>query len=204
MGSIIDASIVEVPKQRNSRDTNKKIKEGEIPESLMRNKNVMHQKDIHARWTMKNNKTYYGYKDHIMVDTKHKLIRKYEVTSASTPDIKCFKQLLDKKNDFNRVWADSAYYSDKVEKMLLNNGFVSRLIKRHQSHYPVGSDRDRENKRRAKVRKRVEHVFGFMENSMNRMFIRTIGITRAKAKICLMNLTYNLCRFEQLNRLGAR
>ena len=31
-GSIIDASFVEVPRQRNSRDENKDIKEGKIPE----------------------------------------------------------------------------------------------------------------------------------------------------------------------------
>jgi IS5 family transposase len=203
LGSIIDASIVEVPKQRNSREVNKQIKNGEVPECIMRNKNIERQKDVHARWTMKNGKTYYGYKDHINADAKYKLIRKFEVTAASTPDIKCFENLLDDKNDFNRVWADSAYYSEQSEKLLDERGLVSRLIHRCQSHYPEGSDQDRENRRRAKVRKRVEHVFGFMENSMHRMFIRSIGIARAKAKICLMNLTYNLCRFEQINRLGV-
>ena len=203
LGSIIDASIVEVPKQRNSRDVNKRIKNGDVSDCITRNKNREWQKDIHARWTMKNGKTYYGYKDHITVDVKHKLIRKFAVTSASTPDIKCFEELLDKDNDYNRTWADSAYYSERNEKLLKERDMVSKIIHRCQSHYPEGSNQDRENKRRAKIRKRVEHVFGFMENSMNRMFIRTIGIARAKTKICLMNLVYNFCRFEQLTRLGV-
>ncbi len=45
---------------------------------------------------------------------------------------------------------------------------------------------------------RVEHIFGFVENSMNGSFIRTIGFVRARAKIEMMNLSYNICRSVQL------
>lgn len=72
-----------------------------------------------------------------------------------------------------------------------------------QSHYPEGSNQDRENRRRSKIRKRVEHVFGFMENSMGGKFIRSIGLDRAKHNIGLMNWVYNLCRYEQLCRIGT-
>lgn len=203
LGSLIDASIVEVPKQRNDKDTNKQIKSGKIPECLTRNPHRKSQKDIDARWTLKNHQTYYGYKDHINVDTQHKLIRKFSVTPASTADINCFEDLLDNRNNDKRVWADSAYYSENSEKMLSKNGFQSRLIRRYSSHFPEYSSQNRENRRRAKIRKRVEHVFGFMQNSMHGKFIRTIGLARAKTKISLMNLVYNFCRFEQLERLSA-
>lgn len=203
LGNLIDASIVEVPKQRNSKEVNQKIKEGEVPDCITRNPNRERQKDVEARWTVKNNKTYYGYKNHVNADTKHKLIRKYDVTPATTGDIKCFEDLLDERNDDKKVWADSAYCSEDSEKMLEANGYISRLIRRNKSHFPEWSEQSRENSRRAKIRKRVEHVFGFMENSMNRMYIRTIGLTRARAKITLMNLVYNFCRFEQLERLGV-
>ncbi len=49
----------------------------------------------------------------------------------------------------------------------------------------------------------VEHVFGFIENSMGGKFIRTIGIARAKVKIGFINLIYNVCRYEQLCRIVA-
>jgi len=58
-GSIVDASIVEVPRQRNSRDSNKKIKEGETPEHWKDNPHKLRQKDVEARWTRKGDKTYY-------------------------------------------------------------------------------------------------------------------------------------------------
>lgn len=75
-GSIIDASFVEVPKQRNSRDENKDIKEGKTPEDWKKEENIhkLSQKDIDARWTKKNNVSYYGYKTHVKADSKSKLI----------------------------------------------------------------------------------------------------------------------------------
>ncbi|MFA0813840.1 transposase, partial [Microbulbifer epialgicus] len=48
--------------------------------------NVKRQKDLDARWTKKNNERYYGYKDHVCIDNKQKLIREYEVTSAEVHD----------------------------------------------------------------------------------------------------------------------
>jgi hypothetical protein len=39
-----------------------------------------------------------------------------------------------------------------------------------------------------------------MENSMDGIFICTIGIARAKVGVTLMSLTYNLCRIEMLIR----
>ena len=53
-GSIIDASFVEVPRQRNTRDENKQIKEGKVPEEWKENPAKESQKDSDARWTKKN------------------------------------------------------------------------------------------------------------------------------------------------------
>jgi hypothetical protein len=46
-------------------------------------------------------------------------------------------------------------------------------------------------------------VFGFVENSMHGSIVRTIGIARAKAKIGMMNLTYNIYRCTQLKIVVA-
>lgn len=52
-GSLIDATFVEVPKQRNSREQNAKIRDGEVPEEWTKpeNSNKLAQKDTDARWT---------------------------------------------------------------------------------------------------------------------------------------------------------
>ena len=72
------ASIVEAPKQRSSREENKQIKNGDIPENWTEKK--LRRKDIEADWAKKNGMSYYGYKNHVEVDVKHKFIRKYKVT----------------------------------------------------------------------------------------------------------------------------
>lgn len=79
--TIIDATFVDVPKQRNSRDENKKIKNGDIPEEWKKPENApkLAQKDADARWVKKNNETHFGYKDHVKCDSDSKLITHYAV-----------------------------------------------------------------------------------------------------------------------------
>lgn len=205
-GSLVDATLVAVPKQRNSKDENAQIKAGEVPARIEENIHCARQKDLDARWTKKHGQNYFGYKSHVNADAVHKLIRSYEVTHAAAADKHSLESLLlksEKTGNEKRVWADGAYYSEATEERLSELGYKSRIIRRYGKHYPQGSFVVRENSRRAKIRKRVEHVFGFMENSMGRKFIRTIGILRANTKIGLMNLVYNFCRYEQITRLGC-
>ncbi len=108
-GKIIDASFIEVPKQRNSREENKQIKEGETPKSFDENPNRKEQKDLDARWTKKNNVSYFGYKNHIKADAKSKLIVKYEITDASVHDSQTLENLLDEKDADEDFYGDSAY-----------------------------------------------------------------------------------------------
>jgi len=93
-GHVVDASIVNVPKQRNSREENAKFKESEIPENWPENKR--RRKDVDACWAKKNDKAFYGYKNHVSVDVKHKFIRSYAVMDAARHDSQVFEQLLTK------------------------------------------------------------------------------------------------------------
>lgn len=92
-GQIVDATFVEVPRQRNNRDDNAKIKDGEVPEDWSDKKKS--HKDTDARWTKKGGVAFYGYKNHVNVDRKHKLIRKYKVTDASIHDSQELDNVLD-------------------------------------------------------------------------------------------------------------
>src|SRR6476660_3093481 len=57
--------------------------------------------------------------------------------------------------------------------------------------------------KKSKIRARVEHVFGAQQTSPGGRIIRTIGIARAKAKIGLQNLAYNIRRLVTLERMAA-
>jgi len=109
-GQIIDATLVPVPKQCNTREENKEINAGRRPEGWDENPNRLQQKDLDARWTKKNNINYYGCKSSICVDVDHGFIRFYAITPANVHDSQLFPRLLDPENEHEFVWADSAYF----------------------------------------------------------------------------------------------
>jgi IS5 family transposase len=197
-GQIVDATFVEVPRQRNNRDDNETIKKGEVPADWSDKKKA--HKDTDARWTKKNNTTFYGYKNHVNVDRKHKLIRKYKVTDASVHDSQELDSVLDPRNDSQETWADSAYRSEEQEARLKDKGCASHIHERAYRNKPLTPEQDAANTARSRVRVRVEHVFGHIETAMNGCWVRTIGLMRAQAKIGLEILAYNVSRFTFLMR----
>ncbi len=201
-GQVVDASIVRVPVQRNRRDENKAIKAGEVPDAWKAKPCKRAQKDVAARWTQKHGKSHFGYKNHVGVDRRHKLVRRYEVTDASVHDSQLFANLLDKRNTCSKVWADSAYRSGDAERRLKENGFISQVHRRGKRNKPLSKHKSQVNVRRSRVRARVEHVFAFQESAMGGKLVRTIGIARARTKIGMMNLVYNMCRLVWLVRNG--
>lgn len=192
-GQIIDASIVNVPKQRNSRDENKRIKQGEIPEDWSETKK--RQKDTDARWTKKSGKNFFGYKNHISIDAKHKLIRGYAVTGAAIHDGQVFEELLDEDNSSRDVWADSAYRAEERLAELKEKGYREHLQRKGCRHRKLTEWEKQGNRTRAKVRARIEHVFGVQTKKAGNLLLSTIGLIRARTKIGLRNLAYNLDRY---------
>ena len=203
-GQIIDASFVHVPVQRNGRDENEALKAGDIPEGWQEKPEKLRQKDTDARWAKKNETSHYGYKNHINTDRRFKLIRKYDVTPAAAHDSCSFDAVFDPDNTSSKLWADSAYRSADREAELKRRMIRSHIHHKGHRNKPLSRHKQAVNKRRSKVRARVEHIFGHQENSMGGTLVRTIGIARAKAKIGLKNLVYNMQRFVFLRRTGQR
>ncbi len=202
-GQMIDASIVSVPKQHNSRDETDTIKAGKTPQAWTAKPEKNRQKDKHARWTKKHGRSFFGYKNHINADAKHKLIRRYSVTDASVHDSQKLDGLLNKANTSKDVYADSAYRSAETEAKLKARGFKSRIHERGARGRPLGDRQQNANRKKSKVRARVEHVFGAQETAPGGRIVRSIGFTRASAKIGLQNLVYNMRRLASLERMAV-
>lgn len=200
-GTAIDARLVEVPKQRNTRSENATIKEGLMPAAWDKHPAKKVQKDIEARWTQKNGRNYYGYKNHIAIDVKHKFIRGYDVTAANVHDSQRFEPLLDRRNTSPTVYADSAYRSEDNERLLKRKRFKSRVHHRAWRDRPLTKREQRENRARSRIRARVEHVFGHQVKAMRQTVVRGIGLARVRARIALTNLAYNMSRLAQLRPL---
>lgn len=204
-GQIIDASLVAAPRQRNTREENEHIKQtGTAPEQWAESPNKLRQKDVDARWTRKNGVNYYGYKNHISVDRAHKFIRSYRVSDAALHDSQIFEELLDRDNTSAEVWADSAYRSADALKLLKKRGYREHLQRKGVRGRPLTQREIQGNRTRARVRARVEHVFGVQTmRAAGNLLVRTIGIARARCKIGLRNLSYNLARYARLATAGG-
>jgi transposase, IS5 family len=202
-GQIIDATFVIAPKQRNTREENEMIKEGAVPIEWGKNPHKRAQKDIDARWTKKNNESFYGYKDHVNVDQDTKLITVWEVTSAQIHDSQILEEVLQPPEGGGaEVYADSAYRSNAQEKSLIASGHTSQIHEKGARNHRLTDAQKSSNKEKARVRARVEHVFGSMTNELGGITIRTIGHGRAKVQIGLLNLAYNIKRVATLIRKG--
>ena len=203
-GQIIDATFVPVPIQRNGRESNALIKAGAVPIEWGQDAdklNKLAHKDTDARWTKKGGQNHYGYKNHINIDKDTKLITRHACTDASVHDSQVLETVLREANIGGKeLWADSAYRSQEQEQSLHNSAHESLINERAYRGKPLSEAQEISNKAKSRVRARVEHVFGHMENSMGGIFLRTIGAARARVGVTLMNLTYNLSRLEVLIR----
>lgn len=203
-GQIIDATFVPVPIQRNSRESNAQIKEGLVPEHWRGQPAKLRQKDVDAKWTKKGGVSHYGYKSHINIDKSTKLIASHSTTPANAHDSSQFNALLRSPEEGGaQVYADSAYRSDANQAQLLKSEHSSQINERAYRAGALTQEQIASNKVKSQTRARVEHVFGYQENSMGGIGLRSIGLARAKVGNALKNLTYNLCRIEILIRHKA-
>ena len=196
-GQMVDATFVETPRQRNTREENDAVKNGEIPDDWKDNPNKLRQKDLDARWTKKNDQTHYGYKNHLNVDVKNKIIRDYEVTSAEVHDSQPFNDLFDPDNSGKGMWADSAYKSDEIDKNLRRKRIKNNINRKGYRNHPLTPFQQMMNRKRSSIRARIEHVNARLDCMIGR-WIHCIGRLRAAAKIGLTNLIYNMTRYTYL------
>jgi IS5 family transposase len=199
-GLIVDGSFVEVPKQRNTKAENEQIKKGEIPETFSANPHVLSQKDTDARWTKKNDVSYFGYKDHDLIDEEYKFVRDYDVTDASVHDNKPYLELMPAESAYpdQEAFADSAYASKENNETLSARGFLPMICEKGYRNNPLTEEQKKMNKVKSKIRCRIEHVFGAMKVRCRDEVLRSIGMARAKFWIGMRNLVYNMGRLVSL------
>ncbi len=217
-GQIVDATLVAAPKQRNTKEEKDAIKAGKTAAEVWPDKLAKAaQKDVDARWTVKFSKARptadgkpqtdiaipsFGYKNHIAIDRRYGFIRKAVVTHGARHDGSQLRHVVTKDNTASDVWADTAYRSQDNEKWLKSQSRVSRIHRKKPKGKPKSEALRAANRTKSRIRATVEHVFA-QEKAHMGLFIRTIGIKRAEAKIILVNLAYNMRRLIFHERRAA-
>lgn len=217
-GQIVDATLVAAPKQRNTQAEKDAIKAGKTAAEIWPEEPARAaQKDTDARWTLKFAKAKptaegkpgidiaipsFGYKSSISICRAFGFIRKGKTTDAARFDGRMLRDVVTSDNTASDVWADTAYRSQANEKWLKRQGRISRIHRKKPRGKPMPERTAKANAVKSAVRARVEHVFAHQKDKMG-LFIRTIGIRRAEAKITLANLTYNMSRLIFHERRAA-
>ena len=196
-GQIVDASIVKTRIRRDTREVNEQVKNGDGANVKEWSENTRRQKDLDARWTRKNNKNYHGYKNHTGADVKDKLIRQYDVTPASVHDSNVYDPLITENTDPDE-YADSAYISEARMAKRTEAGKVPRFQEKGARGHPLTEGQKSANRERARIRCRIEHIYGAQRQRAGDLILRTVGIIHARVKIGLRNLAYNLERYAFL------
>lgn len=208
-GQIIDATVVEARRPRLTKDEKAVVREGGTPADWPAART--RQIDRDGRWTIRRGRKptppagaqrqaatqiatpMFGYKNHIGIDRRHGFIRRFVVTHAARHDGSQLAAVLDAHNTGSEVWADTAYRSRANLALLARRGHRAQLQRAKPRGRPMPPHIARGNATRARVRSGIEHVFAGEKCAM-RLVVRTIGLARARAKITLANLAYNMRR----------
>lgn len=204
-GSMVDAQIVESRRFHDREQDRKKrtnappLPEQRTPEQLQRCAN---QTDEDAQWTKKHQRSYFGYKNHVAVDVKYKLIREYVVSTAEVHDSQRLEEVLGPiagKNSSRDVYADSAYSGAPQLDWLKKKKYRLRVCAKGVRGHPLTEREKQANRNKSKVRARCEHVFGMMV-TMGSEVLRSVGLKRTEWTIGARNLLYNMRRYCYLVR----
>lgn len=95
-------------------------------------------------------------------------------------------------------------HRQKIVEKLLEANMPPLICEKGRKGVPLTADQKQSNKMISSVRSRIEHAFGFIEESLGGSVVRSIGLIRAKFNITLTSLVYNICRLGQIVRGGVR
>ena len=130
------------------------------------------------------------------VDDGSGIIRKAEMTPASTHDSRVFEELL--SGDERAVYADKAYDDtarrERLQKMGINDG----ILKKGRRNCPLTDWEHTWNRYLSVIRSPVERVFGTLKRSYGFRRARYIGLTRNRNHAYLLAMAFNMRKMTRL------
>jgi len=185
-GTIVDATIVQSARKPKKKDRREKQKEDKTEEAQSP------QEDKDARFTRKNNRTYYGYKGHIGIDEGSHIIRKARFTAANRHDSQEFDQLI--SGDEKSVFADKAYDNQERKRQFRNQGIFYGIIDKGRRNHPLSGGQKKRNKKKSKIRSHVERVFAHFKHHYGYRRARYVNMSRNELHFKFLCMLYNVRR----------
>jgi IS5 family transposase len=188
-GTIVDASIIE----SSGRPLSDKKREGLAGDPSP-------QIDTDAGSTKKRGKYYFGYKGHIGMDAKSKLIRKQCFTSASPHDSTVKEQLWSGDEGF--VSGDSAYSNQQEKRLSRKLGIYYGILDKATRKRKLSNRQKARNRKKSGIRSAVEHPFGYIKEKLGYICCRAKNLERNALSFTMNCVVYNLMRADYLIARG--
>ena len=154
-GTIVDATIISAPSST---------------------KNAEQARDPDMHQTKKGNQWYFGMKAHVGVDSKLKLIHAVVATAANVADSEVLADLL--HGEETRVWGDQAYRGQTEVIKKHASEALDFTNRRYRHCGVVDEEQRRKNRRKSRVRSKVEHVIGVIKRVFGFAKVRYRGLDK--------------------------
>lgn len=190
-GIIVDASIVQ-----SSRRPRKSIKITPTTENKDSDNGheIIYSEDIDAKWTVKANKPYYGYKIHMSTDFYHGFITGGHTTSANRADTKEIMPII-KESKIKKgtlILADKGYASLYNREEISKHGFCPGIMYKAQKNKPLTHIQKAINSKISSIRGIVERTFGTLKRGYGFYRSRYLGIAKTNGQFLMSAIAFNL------------
>lgn len=183
--SIVDATVIQANRNRPNKD-----KHGNSTQDSEATYNVKAGSDGKI-------KTTYGFKAHVNVD-EDGFVKAMELTTGSVHDSQVFEELL--SGDEEKVFADSAYASEKTNEMLKEKGIENGVLARAYRNKPLTAEQKKSNQKLSPIRSTIERFFGIAKLHYGLGRARYLGIERNKMRVAIICMAHNIKRGVSLQR----
>lgn len=183
--SIVDASVIQAQRNRPNKD-----KSGNNTQDPEADYNVKTASDGKR-------KTTYGFKAHVNVD-EDGFVKAMEFTAGNVHDSQVFTELL--SGDEEKVFADSAYASEKTNAWLAQKNIANGVLERAYRNKPLTDAQKQRNKLLSRTRYIIERFFGVTKLHYGMGKARYLGLTRNKMRVAIICIAHNIKRGMFLQR----
>jgi IS5 family transposase len=148
--------------------------------------------DADAAWVKQGSKATFGYKLHMAVDKGTLIIRAAHLTPANVNEITIGPRMV--QGDEQAVWADKGYVGPTMRERLSAHGIKDRVQRRNSKSRRLSKYEIKRNKLIARVRGRIEGVFGTLKRIYGLDRMRYMGLARNATASLLLLTAWNFAR----------
>jgi len=159
--------------------------------------NPSNKRDADANFTVKRNKTYYGYKGHIGMDSDSKIIHTTEFTAANVHDSDMFDHITIGKEKY--IIGDKGYANKKRKTHLRGQGIYCGILDKGYRNRPLSNKQKNRNKKLSAIRNAVERPFAYAKHVLNYNRCSYYTLNRNRFQFNMVALIYNIRRYITLN-----